>query len=291
MGIQASQPSPGIEGFLRRLEQLVPHEIALHLTGFHSKVFSERMESTIMAAVSGSRKARLAAARALAGEMPERTDAIAKLLATPAAELKELVLEVLSGWHRCIFASDESTARSVLAADARAKRALLGTDPERLILMTTGIKYGFKERFRTVLLIPTLVMRPWVAVVNYKQLRIYAYPVADDPTSLEMARQGLARTYRALGDEARLGILKLLADQALTLNELCDRLQQPEPVVRAHIAVLRAGRLVQINCDERMTYQLRGDIMRVIGQPLQAYLRLGDDEEQLRKARPSTQSG
>src|SRR6202035_4932837 len=43
---------------------------------------------------------------------------------------------------------------------------------------------------------------------------------------------------------------------------------------RAHLAVLRAGRIVQINCDERITYQLRGDIMRVIGQPLEAYLKL-----------------
>ncbi len=274
MGIQASQPSPSVSAFLHRLEQLAPHEVVLHLTGFFSALYPEDVESTIMAAISGSRKARAAAARALAGDMPERQQGIATVLATPASDLKALMLEAISEWYERIFTCDEPTARSLLAADARAKRTLLGTDPERLILIATGIKYGIKDRFRKVLLVPTLVMRPWVAVVNYKRLRIYAYPVVDDPTSVETARRGLARTYQALGDEARLRILKLLADDALTLEELCRRVEQPEAVVRAHIAVLRAGRIVQINCDERMTYQLRGDIMRVIGQPLQSYLKL-----------------
>lgn len=274
MGIQASQPSPNIPAFLHRLEQLTPHEIVLHVIGFYSDLYSEQLEATIMAAVSGSRKARPAAARALATSMAERQETIAKLLATPPDDLKELILELISGWYEQVFARDEPTVRKVLAADARAKRTLTGTDPERLILIATGIKYGIKHRFKKVLLIPSVVMRPWVGVVDYKRLRIYAYPVVDDQTSIETVRRGLARTYRALGDEARLGILKLLSDRALTLEELCLRLEQPEPVVRAHIAVLRAGRIVQINCDERMTYQLRGDIMRVIGQPLQSYLKL-----------------
>lgn len=274
MGIQATEPSASIPAFLHHLEQLTPHEVALHLTGFYSELYPEDLESTIMAAISGSRKARPAAAQALAGDMPGRRGAIEKLLATPAGDIKELVLEVISEWYERVFAGDEPTARNLLAADARAKRTLIGTDPERLILIATGIKFGIKDRFRKVLLIPTLVMRPWVGVVNYKRLRIYAYPLVDDPTSVETARRGLARTYRALGDEARLRILKLLADGALTLEELSRRLEQPEAVVRAHIAILRSGRIVQINCDERMTYQLRGDIMRVIGQPLQSYLKL-----------------
>ena len=202
MGIQAATPSPSIPAFLHRLEQLTPREIVLHLTGFYSELYPEDLESTIMAAVSGSRKARSTAARALAGDMRERHGAIARLLATPAADLKELVLAVIKGWYESVFAADEGIARSLLAADARAKHTLIGTNPEHLILIATGIKFGVKDRFRKVLLIPTLVMRPWVAVVNYKRLRIYGYPVAEDPTSIETARRGLARTYHALGDEA-----------------------------------------------------------------------------------------
>lgn len=274
MGIQAFQPSTSVPAFLHRLEQLTPQELMLHVVGFYSALFSERIEATIMAAVSGSRQARPAAARALATSMPERWQSLARLLATPADELKELILETIGGWHERVFAKEEPAIRKTLAADARARRTLMGTDPERQILIATGIKYGVNHRFKKVLLVPTLVMRPWVAVVNYKLLRIYAYPVADDQMSVESVRRGLARTYQALGDEARLGILKLLSERALTLEELCRRLEQPEPVVRAHLAVLRTGRIVQINCDERETYQLRGDIMRVIGHPLQSYLKL-----------------
>ena len=274
MGLQAVQPSPSVPAFLHRLEQLTPHEIALHVTGFYSDIYPEDVAATILAAVAGSRTARRPAARALATSMPEREATLAKLLATPPGDLKDLTLELMSGWYERVFVTDEPAVRNVLAADARAKRNLLGTDPERLVLIATGIKYSRRGRFTKFLLVPTLVMRPWVGVVHYKRMCIYAYPVTEDPTSIETARRGLARTYQALGDEVRLRIVKVLADDALTLVELCRRIEQPEPVVRAHIAVLRASRIVQINCDELITYQLRGDIMRVIGQPLQSYLRL-----------------
>ena len=274
MGIQASQPSPSVPAFLRRLEVMSDHELALHLINFYAGIHPEPVEATIMAALAGNRKARATAARALAGDMPERQEAIGKLLAVPAEELKELALEVISGWYERVFARDEPLARNLLAADARAKHTLIGTDPERLVLIATGIKYGRKDRFNKFLLVPTLVMRPWVGVVNYKRTCIYAYPIAEDPTSIDTARRGLARTYQALGDEVRLRLLKFIAEDALTLEELCRRLEQPEAVVRAHIAVLRASRIVQINCEERITYQLRGDITRAIAQPLQSYLKL-----------------
>ena len=274
IGIQMTQPAASVPAFLRCLEQLPPLDMKLHLVGFYAEVYSERTETCAMAAASGSRKARLAAARALTQKMPERHDSVLQLLATPAEDLKELALEIISEWYQRIFASEEATARAVLAADARAKRALLGTDPERLVLIATGINYRRKDRFDRAFLIPTLIMRPWVAVVNYKRFCVYAYPVPDDPTSPETARRGVARMYQALGDEQRLRILKLLTKDPLTLDELCERLEQPPATVRAHIAVLRAGRIVQINCDEEMTYQLRGDIVRSIAQPLQAYLDL-----------------
>jgi len=274
VGIQMSQPAPSVPAFLHRLEQLPPVDVKLHLVGLYSESYPERVEATVMAAASGSRKARLAAAHALTLTTPERRDVIATLLATPADDLKELALGVISEWYQRIFAGEEATARTVLAADARAKRALLGTDPERLVLIATGINYRRRDRFDQCLLIPTLIMRPWVGVVHYKRVCIYAYPVPDDPTTAETARRGVARVYQALGDEQRLRIIKLLTTDALTLDQLCERLEQPAAAVRAHIAVLRAGRIVQINCDEAVTYQLRGDIVRAILQPLQSYLDL-----------------
>ena len=94
--------------------------------------------------------------------MPEREATLAKLLATPPGDLKDLTLELMSGWYERVFVTDEPAVRTVLAADARAKRNLLGTDPERLVLIATGIKYSRRGRFTKFLLVPTLVMRPWV---------------------------------------------------------------------------------------------------------------------------------
>ena len=242
LGFQACVRAESVPSFLELIRRTDPLEIQRHMLGFYS----------------GSRR-----------------EATPRLRATRAATIKELVLHVLTGWYERVFAKDEAGASALLADDARARHTLLTTDPERLILIATGVRYVPRPEVDTVLLIPTLIMRPWLAVVSYRRMRIYAYPVLDDPGGADgSVPSALLRMYEALADPARLRILKALGTERLSIGQLSDRLAERPEAVRAHLARLRVGRLVQINCGDDPTYERRTDLMRAVGQPLRSYLHL-----------------
>jgi DNA-binding transcriptional ArsR family regulator len=54
------------------------------------------------------------------------------------------------------------------------------------------------------------------------------------------------RLHRALGDETRLRILKLLADRDLYLTEIAQQLELSKPTIKHHLAMLRAAGLVTV---------------------------------------------
>ena len=56
----------------------------------------------------------------------------------------------------------------------------------------------------------------------------------------------LVRLHRALGDETRLRILKLLASRDLYLTEIAQQLDLSKPTIKHHLAQLRAAGLVTI---------------------------------------------
>ncbi|HVS07182.1 MAG TPA: winged helix-turn-helix domain-containing protein, partial [Candidatus Dormibacteraeota bacterium] len=192
----------------------------------------------------------------------------------PAEAVKDLVLDTLRGWYERIFLREEPIVSALLEDESAARCMLLTTDPERLILLATGVRYDTRPDVDTVLLVPTLIMRPWLAVVNYRRMRIYCYPVADDAGLPDTVPPGLVRMHEALADPIRLRILKALGNDRLSVDELADRLDEDRNTVRAHLARLRFGRLIHINCGPICTYERRSDLMRAVGQPLKSYLQL-----------------
>ena len=242
LGYQACARTRSVPDFLDRIERADPKEIREHMLGAHRHRWPR--------------------------EPPRRP-------ALRASTLKDLVLEALSGWYERVFLRDEASVSELLADDARARRSLIATDPERLILIATGVRYVPNHEVDSVLLVPTLIMRPWLAVVCYRRTRIYCYPVLDDPQPGEAAVPSiLLRTYEALADPSRLRILKALGTERLSAGQLADRLAEPKEAVRAHLARLRLGRLVQLTCGDDPTYERRTDLMRAVGQPLKSYLHL-----------------
>lgn len=273
IGYQAVGRAETVADFFDLLQRTDAAEIRLHMLGAYSDSMEPEAQAFIRAAVHGSRRARASALESLAWG-PERRRAMARLLATPADAVKELVLEALTGWYERIFMKGEPIVSALLASDAAAQRMLLSTDPERLILIVTGVRYDTRPAVDRVLLVPTLIMRPWLAVTNYRRLRIYCYPVPDDPESADTVPPGLLRMHEALSDPTRLRILKALGNDRLSADEIADRLNEDSITVRAHLARLRVGRLIHLNCGATLTYERRSDLLRAVGQPLKSYLQL-----------------
>ena len=79
-------------------------------------------------------------------------------------------------------------------------------------------------------------------------------------TRAERDLRRLRTLYRALGDETRLRILKLLSAKDLYLTEIAQQLELSKPTIKHHLTQLRvAGLVTVIESGQVMYYTLRRD--------------------------------
>lgn len=274
LGFASQMPRPrSVTRFLDELERTDAAELLLHLLGFYAERFPEHVRAAVADAADGSRTARELVIQTLCRTDTQRQTAMSQLLAMPAGQVQALTVEAVRRWHEEVFAREEAMVAPLLAGDASAKRALLSTSPELLIRIATGIRYVPKPWIEGVLLIPTVVLRPWVIATNYRRLRIYCYAITEDAADRqELPLAPMVRTYQALANVTRLRLIKTLAASPLTIEQLCRRLEEPESALRPHLATLRAARLVGLTCGDQTVYELRDDLLAAVGQPLKAYL-------------------
>ena len=89
----------------------------------------------------------------------------------------------------------------------------------------------------------------------------------------------VAKYFRGLGDPTRLRILELLRDEGeLTVGELVERLDQPQPKVSNHLACLRWCGFVETRREHRVVHNRIAD-ERVVAMLGLAYALLADNEE------------
>jgi DNA-binding transcriptional ArsR family regulator len=135
-------------------------------------------------------------------------------------------------------------------------RATLGS--VQLIERTTnGIRWLSEPGVRRVVLAPSYLARPYNFTFSGGDWRMFVYPVADgalephDPLSPPV---GVLRLHRALGDESRLRILRLLKDRDWYLTEIAERLELSKPTIKHHLAQLRAAGLVTLTEEGGLSY-------------------------------------
>jgi len=71
----------------------------------------------------------------------------------------------------------------------------------------------------------------------------------------------IAEFYKALGDEVRLKILQMLAEQEMCVCEIIDRLDMSQPAVSHHLKILRQAGLVKDSREGKwIYYSLNGNV-------------------------------
>jgi DNA-binding transcriptional ArsR family regulator len=133
-----------------------------------------------------------------------------------------------------------------------------------------------EQRIRRIVLAPTYFGRPYNSLTKVGDAQVIVYPIAD--SSLGSADRltppnSTLRLYRALGDESRLRILKILAERDRYLTEIANELDLSKPTIKHHLAQLRSAGLVTVTDQGNMTYySLRRDRAEEAGVELRAYL-------------------
>ncbi|HEU4920329.1 MAG TPA: metalloregulator ArsR/SmtB family transcription factor [Candidatus Limnocylindrales bacterium] len=172
-----------------------------------------------------------------------------QLLRDPDASLKTIV-DVLAAWAE-IFGQIEPRVTEIIERDYDSRAAdRASLTPVDLIERTTGgIRWLPEAGVRRVILAPSYFSRPYNFLMSAGDWRLFGYPVADaaiEPRDPLAAPQAVVRLHRALGDETRLRILKLLASRDLYLTEIAQQLDLSKPTIKHHLALLRAAGLVTI---------------------------------------------
>ena len=272
IGRAYSAPEPRlVDAFLEHLAAADPMEIRREMLAMQVHK-TEAKADLIDRAAAGDAEA----VKALIAMCdPECLDGLKKITAMAPAKSLEKVIGVLRRFDAEVFHGGEDTA-AALARDAGEKRALAATlPPERLVeTATNGVTFKLQPEVSGVVLIPSAVVRPWVAITELGSLRIFVYPVSAETLSADPDAPSpwMVSFYKALADERLLRILNMLASGPASLTEVAERMGLAKSTVIHHIRALRTAGLVLITVGDEKEYSLRSQAIPEAGRLLQAYL-------------------
>lgn len=277
MGLAYDTPAPrDIPAFLEHLRATDANEILLHLVQFYARdVRRMTPPEVIRAAVAGDASARDEFLRTSHPDWEPWTEYLRNVLSVEPDGYKQELVEVLEAWADRVFKPEALTILPILERDAEAKRELLRTlpDDEFVTVATNGVEFAPRPGCDRVVMVPSFVLRPLVSHLEVGEVLVIIYPVGDESISAELDTppQRLVRLSKALGDEKRLRILRLLADGEKTLMELADAFGVAKTTMHHHMIVLRSAGLVAVGVGDKR-YRLRHETVPDIGALLSGYL-------------------
>ena len=195
--------------------------------------------------------------------MPEQCALRVDLLRQPD-EYHRRVVGVVEAWQ-VRFAEVEQRMAAMIRRDADERAGDIRTlDRSDLIERTTGgIRWIPETTVGRVILAPSYFARPYNYIFSGEGWRLFVYPLADsavDGTDPLAPPPAMVRLHRALGDETRLRILKLLTERDLYLTEIAHELGLTKPTIKHHLALLRSAGLLTVTEEGAVIYySLRRD--------------------------------
>lgn len=237
------EPPHDITTVLERLERTAPAELKVTMLGFGRGV-GQRDASIYKAVGAGDRSAVPALRKIAAAE--DRGGEVEPLLQITATDLRTLVIDALRDLPAELYAgagAAELLERDAVAAseqlfDSRA----LDTVVERL---TRGLMFKPEPGINGLVLVPSLVHRPWTLVLDHGHRRVFCYPCRLE-SELTAPDLGLIAIYRALGDGTRLRILRRLAAGPASVAQMGEQLGLAKSTVHEHLLSLRTAGLVRL---------------------------------------------
>ena len=273
----SSAPPKDVPALLAHLAALDPRDLTRMLWAEATPDHEQMATSEIFArAMTGDRAAQQQVHDMLAPDDSDWHAVLAVFLARGPEDTKRRLLTILRRWYEEVFSRLEPEIVPVLIRDAEAKRVLQRSLPyDRFIELTTnGVRYVPETDIRHVVLIPSLIYRPWTLIARYRDVKLIGHPVADENVIAggDAPPERLVTLYKALGDERRLHILKKLMTDTYTMQELADMLGLAKSTIHHHIVTLRIAGLISVSSDADKRYSLRQDTLPDAAALLQAYL-------------------
>lgn len=242
VGVMEHTPGCSVRGFIKRVAA-TPAEDLLELMLAESLADQEALPK-LRGAIGGSGHAIEEFIAATDPELDRR--GLRRLVSLAPAEAKARLVRLLREGYTRVYAPMEDEVAPLRARDVTAleRRAVTATGSELVEYATGGFVIGPEAGVAGVVLSPTYFFRPYNLITAYHGVRVYIYPI--QTVHGDHAPPELVRLYKALGDETRLKILRLIAGREMYLQELATALGLSHVTVLHHMVVLRAAHLVQV---------------------------------------------
>ena len=202
-------------------------------------------------------------------------DYLRRVLTIDAEGYKRELIEVLELWAERVWKPESLTIMPILERDAEVKRDLLRDLPldQFITTATNGVEFAPRPGIDRVVMVPSFVNRPLVSYLELGEALIIIYPVADESVSADADSPPLrlVRLSKALGDEKRLRILRVLSEGEKTLMELAEMFGVAKTTMHHHMIVLRSAGLVAVGVGQKR-YRLRTETVPDVGALLSGYL-------------------
>ncbi|MFJ8064004.1 ArsR/SmtB family transcription factor [Psychrobacillus sp. NPDC096426] len=187
--------------------------------------------------------------------------------------LKEHLINVMTGWYEAVIIKDVEL-HAILQTDYEMKIEMASKmSAEELVEWTTGgITYSPELNVSNVLLIPQYIYRPWNIEADLEDTKVFYFPITNEsisPSDRYTPNNLLVLKHKALGDEVRLRMVKLLEERDLSLQDITEQLNIGKSTIHHHLKILRAAKLVEI-IDAK--YSLKRNSLDVLSKELEFYL-------------------
>jgi DNA-binding transcriptional ArsR family regulator len=253
LGLALELPAVSAQQFVQELEHVDELEFRRHLLGVHvatwrAIVGSETLERAA-AGDSGAIRGLLSSERYYAGRA---RDSLSVVLPLTPKQTKRRFVDVL---QRFTAVFDRHAAELVpeLEDDARRRREAAGHAPAESVIAsaTGGYVYEPEPEFRRVILIPHAAASPSLLLCQHRDARVICYPLADGAGAGEDIDQRVVRLGKALGDPARVRIVRRLVRGEASLGELAEAAGVAKSTAHHHLTALRAAGLVVLRGNAR----------------------------------------
>lgn len=260
--------------FIERLRSMEPEYLFEFLLGGAGRS-GTITSSLIQQAVLGEGKAQVRLVNALFPDDRTQAPSLRRFLGIAPQRLKDLLVRIIGDWYVDVVRGDERKLAIRLANEARTKRIIGNSSPNRLLRAAAiGIEYVPPRSVTRVVLIPSVVCRPSIVTIRFASTRMFFYPLDDEPADGDNALPSqLVKIHRALADSDRLRILRSLTVAQGTVEGLSRELGRPHDAIRMQLIVLRDAGLVSLRMNERRcTFAIRQNVPSVVFRTLQAFL-------------------
>lgn len=209
------------------------------------------------------------------GELYEISGRFGQSVPSNLTELRDSASEILHTWDAVYFNGIDPAILEGLSREAESRKAMLdgGNDMEVFEQATEGMRLYPTEQLKQVILIPQYHPRPLVISTMYDEYVFTSYSCDVLPPEADRPAPALLRLTRALSDETRLYILRLLAGKQLNFTELVKQVGLSKSTIHYHLIALRAAGLVIVHSSGKsVSYSLRLEALDGLPHQIGAYL-------------------